>query len=187
MKILKLIVFPLFLVYNCLFAATMGVYVLGVLTLCLWIYLLLKSVDIEPSNAERRTAFKSDLIGKEINYKSNHCEYCLLLLLTVLTGLLSLLLCHIDSYLLALLFWVDLVVTLTWMVNLSHIVYGVVHNLTHEEMFQPELHPELWSKINYIIQRNILSRTYGNKRDKSLKENLRDYWNQRRGVLQSDE
>jgi hypothetical protein len=57
-----------------------------------------------------------------------------MMLILVLNGLENVLELEVDSYSLALYFWVQLVVTLTFAVNLWTLAYGIFTNTTPSEL-----------------------------------------------------
>ena len=103
--------------------------------LALGIYTLLATGKPVADSLERPTKFYSALVAKEINYRSNHLSYVLLMVSLVVCGLDTLLSLDANSYLLALYFWMIVVITLTFSINSIILFYGICTNTTSCEMF----------------------------------------------------
>lgn len=53
-------------------------------------------------------------------------------------------------------------ITGTFGVNSSILLYGVLTNTTPSEMFESHKNPQLWRKIDYLTHKNIVMRVYKN-------------------------
>jgi hypothetical protein len=78
----------------------------------------------------RPTAFFSSIVNRQIVYGYNHFAYVLLNFLLVLLGFGSLIALEVSSFPLALYFWATLALSLTFLTNLSMLVYGIFTNTT---------------------------------------------------------
>lgn len=98
-----------------------------------------------------------------------------MVLTLVLNGLENVIELEVDSFPMAFYFWVQLVVTAALAVNLWTLGYGIFTNTTPSELFEAHKHPQLWRKIEYIVHRNMLTRTYHNPHRKDVQTNLQAY------------
>lgn len=154
--------------------ADLDVYLMGV-TLTLFFFLSARVPGADSTS--RPTAFFSSILNRDIVYGYNHLGYVLLMALLVFEGLSSLFSMEIDSLWMGLYFWVSLGITLTFLVNLSLLVYGIITNTTPNEMFESHRNPQLWRKIDYFPHSNYVMRVYKNQNRKDPISNLKAYFN----------
>jgi hypothetical protein len=96
--------------------------------------------------------------------------------LLIISGTASLMLVEVSSIWLGLYFWATVGTTVTFLVNLVILLYGVMTNTTPSEMFQSHKHLDLWNKIDYLPHKNIVIRVYKNPHRKDYKSNLCYYF-----------
>jgi hypothetical protein len=104
------------------------------------------------------------LINNEVNYKTNHFAFVILLLLIVinitstLIGLVDIIEYHWQAVVFFVLLGIDIVLS----IHLGGLLYGIGTNTTPAELYDSHQHLHLWKKIEYLPYRKILIRTYKN-------------------------
>ena len=101
---------------------------LSFLGLGIFLYLAIKVPGRD--SKVRPTSFHSSVLNRKVVYGYNHLAYTILFLFMVITGFLNLIIMETKSYTYALYFWVVLVLTLTFTVNLFLMGYGIFTNTT---------------------------------------------------------
>ncbi len=153
-RLLKILYTPLYFCLNIYLLIPVDSIILLVFLLfsmVYWLFLVVKSVEPEPRYEQGRSSyFFSDLIQNEVNLKSNHLSYAILILSLFLLGITSIISSIISSYLSALVFWIVMVMTISFLINFASIVYGISQNLTHKQMYSSNDCKHLWKKIRYI-------------------------------------
>lgn len=78
-------------------------------------------------------------------------------------------------YINAVLYFGVLYVTVVYFGNFGLVLYAVIKNLTHEEMYDSYKCHYLWNRIHYVAERKILMRKFNNPMDKGNMQNLKLY------------
>ena len=87
----------------------------------------------------------------------------------VFTGLFTLMEAQTTNYLVAVLYLIELYITIVYFAHTLSLLYGVAKNLTHEEMFDSWKCKYLWKQIRYIDENKMLFRKFNNPLDQGAK------------------
>ena len=127
----KLCLVPMLILFHFLLAQFSPIFLIVTLALFLYLAVFIPGRD----SKTRPTAFYSELLNRHIIYGYNHFAYLVLMALLIISGTASLMIVEVTSIWHGLYYWATVGTTLTFLVNLIILIYGVMTNTTPSEMF----------------------------------------------------
>lgn len=100
--------------------------------------------------------FYSKLLRNKIQWGNNHVVYLLFNLAVGVIGFYVVINAVIDGYVAAFAYWVVLFSVALFLANFLLEVWCISRNLTHSEMFQRQLHPELYRKLKIVKELGLV-------------------------------
>lgn len=119
--------------------------------------------------------FYSKLLKNKIQWGNNHFSYILFNLATSMVGVYNIRNAVVDGYIAAFAYLVVLFSTILFLGNFLMEMWCVTRNLTHSEMFQRHMHPELYRKLKVVKELGLVYHEFHNPRDKGLRQNWKYY------------